>query len=90
MILVPFERLPGGHQTKNAEKLQEVGAVVMIPNEKLVQQSSILLDEVRHLVRSPRERENLAEKLHAEAARPEAAKDLADIILELGEKKDKK
>ena len=90
VILVPFERLPGGHQTKNAEKLQEAGAVRMIPNEKLVQQSSILLEEVRHLVRAPRERENLAEKLHAEAAHPEAAKDLAGIILELGERKDKK
>ena len=90
VVLVPFEMLPGGHQTKNAERLQEVGAVVAIPNEKLIQQPSVLLEEVRHLVRAPRERENLAEKLHLEVARPEAARNLAKIILEVGEQKAKK
>ena len=61
-----------------------------IPNEKLIQQPSVLLEEVRHLVRAPRERENLAEKLHLEVARPEAARNLAKIILEVGEQKAKK
>lgn len=84
VILVPFEQLPGGHQTKNAEKLVEKGAVVMVTDERMQQQPGVLLEAVRHLVRSPKEREVLAKKLHAEA-RPDAAKRLAEVILEVGD-----
>lgn len=84
VILVPYEQLPGGHQTKNAEKLQEMGAVVMIPDDKMRENPELLLEEVRHLVRAPRERRELAEKLHAEA-RLDAAKSLAEIVLQTGE-----
>lgn len=84
VILVPFERLPGGHQTKNAEKLQGLGAVAMVPDDKMRENPELLLDEVRHLVRAPRERRELAEKLRAEA-KPDAAKSLAEIVLRVGE-----
>lgn len=84
VVLVPFERLPGGHQTKNAERLYEKGAVAMVTDERMQQQPGILLEEVRHLVRAPRERAILAEKLHAEA-KPNAAKSLAEIIFRVGE-----
>ena len=43
----------------------------------------LLLDEVRHLVRAPRERAELASKLHDEA-KPDAAARLATIVLEVG------
>ncbi len=83
-ILVPFERLPGGHQSKNAEQLEKHGAVVVVSDEKMRQQPNLLLEEVRHLVRAPRERAELAEKLHAEI-KPEAAERLAEILLEVAE-----
>lgn len=86
VVLVPFERLPGGHQTKNAERLHEKGAVAMVTDERMQQQPGILLEEVRHLVRAPKERSALAEKLHAEA-KPDAAKSLAEIVLRVGEQK---
>lgn len=85
VVLVPFERLPGGHQTKNAERLVEMGAAMMIPNAQLEQEPELLLEMVHKLVRSPRVRADLAEKLHAQA-RPEAAKDLARVLVEVGEK----
>ncbi len=84
VVLVPFEQLPGGHQTKNAERLREKGAVAMVTDERMQQQPGVLLEEVRHLVRAPKERTTLAEKLHAEA-RPDAAKSLAEIVLKVGE-----
>lgn len=84
VILVPFERLPGGHQTKNAEKLQNLGAVVMVADERMRQQPGVLLEAVKHLIRSPKERKNLAKKLQSEA-RPDAAKSLAEVILKVGE-----
>lgn len=86
VVLVPFGRLPGAHQTKNAERLLEKGAVAVISDEKMQQQPNILLEEVRHLVRAPKTRSEMAEKLHAEA-RPDAAKDLAKVIIEVGEGK---
>ena len=85
VILVPFERLPGGHQTKNAGKMVVAGAAVMVADERMQQQPGILLEAVRHLVRAPRERERLAEKLHEEV-RLDAAEKLAEIVLEVGQK----
>ncbi len=84
VILVPFERLPGGHQTKNAEKLEAIHAVVVVPDEKMQQQPGLLLEEVKHLMRSPKQREELGQKLHQEA-RGDAAKRLAEILIGLGE-----
>ena len=88
VILVPFERLPGGHQVKNAEKLEKEGAVRVIYDEKLLNQPGLLLEEVRGLVRSPKKREELAKKLGATAKR-EAAKRLAEILVEVGKNRTK-
>lgn len=82
VILVPFEALPNSHQVRNAEDLASSGAVVMIKDAAMRKKPALLLDEVRHLVRSPRERATLAEKLHREAA-PDAAARLAMILLQI-------
>lgn len=84
VILVPFERLPGGHQVKNAEKLKALGAVAMVPDDKMREKPELLLEEVRHLVRAPKERRELAKRLHEEA-KLDAAKSLAEIVISVGE-----
>ena len=84
VILVPFERLPGAHQLRNAEKLQAMGAVMMVPDERMRQDPNELLEAVRHLVRAPRERQDLADKLHAEVM-PDAASRLAQILIDVSE-----
>ena len=81
-ILVPFERLPGGHQVKNAERLASAGAAAVINDYEMVKNPSALLDEIRRLVKNPRLRADMADKL-SEEARSDAAKRLADIILEV-------
>ena len=81
VILVPFERLPGGHQLKNAERLQSADAVVMLKDSDMMADHTKLLEEIRHLVKSPRQRADMADRLSKEA-RSDAAKRLADIILE--------
>ncbi|MBQ3321043.1 UDP-N-acetylglucosamine--N-acetylmuramyl-(pentapeptide) pyrophosphoryl-undecaprenol N-acetylglucosamine transferase [Candidatus Saccharibacteria bacterium] len=83
-ILVPFERLPGGHQEKNAERLEKTGSVAVVSDMKMVENPKLLLDEIRRLIRSPRLREDMAEKFHKEA-RADAANRLADIVLEVGQ-----
>ena len=80
-ILVPFEALPGGHQVKNAERLQETEAAVVIKDSEMIENPNRLLDEVRRLMRSPKLRANMAERLHEEA-RSDSADQLAKIILE--------
>lgn len=79
-ILVPFEVLPGGHQLRNAERLDEAKAVIMVKDSDMMKNPSVLLDEIRHLVRSPRLRADLADRLHEEA-RSDAALRLAKLIL---------
>ena len=80
VILIPFERLPGGHQVKNAEGLKKKDAVAVINDSVMVDHPDKLLEEIRHLVRSPKLRAELAAHLHAEA-RPDAARSLAEVIL---------
>lgn len=84
VILVPFEKLPGGHQLRNAEELAKKEAVVMIPDAQMRQNPGLLLEQVHHLVRATRERAVLAEKLHVEA-RPDAAERIAKILTEVAQ-----
>ncbi len=80
-ILVPFERLPGGHQQKNAERLVVAKAASVVSDMEMVKDPTKLLEEIRHLVKSPRLRAEMADRLHEES-RGDAAKRLAEIILE--------
>ena len=81
VILVPFAPLPGGHQVKNAERLVEAKAASMVNDLAMVDKPELLLQEIRHLIKSPRLRANMADRLHAEA-RADATKHLAELILE--------
>lgn len=81
VILVPFAPLPGGHQVKNAERLVKAKAASMVNDREMVDKPEILFDEIHHLIKSPRLRADMADRLHAEA-RPDATKRLAELILE--------
>ena len=82
VILIPFEQLPGSHQVKNAERIVDMNAAVMVKDSRMVEQPGILLEEAKRLVRSPKLRKEMASKLH-ETYKPKAAKDLADILIKL-------
>ena len=83
VVLVPYEKLPGDHQSRNAERLEKLGAVMVVPDSKMVEKPEELLEAVKMLIRSPKKREELALKLHEEA-KIDAAERLADILLEVG------
>lgn len=82
-ILVPFARLPGGHQTKNAERLLELNAVSVIDDVEMLKNPEILLKEIQHLLRSPKLCKEMAENFSHEAS-SNAAKRLAEIVLTEG------
>lgn len=79
-ILVPFAPLPGGHQVKNAERLEAAGAVAVVNDYEMVQNPEILLDEIKRLIKAPRLRAEMADELHKEA-HSTAASRLAKIVL---------
>ena len=83
VILVPFEKLPGGHQVKNADRLAAREAVAVVYDERMVKDPELLLELTRKLIRSPKVRDNLAGHLH-EMANPKAAGDLARMVLKVG------
>ena len=83
VILVPFEKLPGGHQVKNADRLAEQGAAAVIYDERMLKEPELLLELTRKLVRSPKLRAELAANLH-KVANPAAAAELAKIVLKVG------
>ena len=83
VVLVPFEKLPGGHQVKNAERLEAEKAVMVIRDDKMVKKPELLLEAVQGLVRSPKKRANLAKTLHS-TVKSGAAKELAEILIKVG------
>ena len=80
-ILVPFERLPGSHQVRNAERLKSSGAVEVVNDSEMMANPNKLLEAIRHILKSPRLRADMADALHKEA-RADAAHRLAKIILD--------
>lgn len=81
VILVPFAELPGAHQTKNAERLAEIGAAKCIDDAVMVKHPKKLLELVKELANKPAERAKLAAALHDEA-KLDSAKKLAEIVVE--------
>lgn len=80
VILIPFEKLPGGHQVKNAEKLAKDGAAVSLLDSKMTKKPTLLLEEIKKLIKDGKNREELAKKLHSEA-KQDAAEKLAEILI---------
>jgi UDP-N-acetylglucosamine--N-acetylmuramyl-(pentapeptide) pyrophosphoryl-undecaprenol N-acetylglucosamine transferase len=81
-ILIPNPYLAGGHQIKNAEALQKIGAVEIVANDASAEQ---LLGKVVKLLSDSTKRKSLAQKLGS-TAKLEAASDLADILLSIANK----
>jgi UDP-N-acetylglucosamine--N-acetylmuramyl-(pentapeptide) pyrophosphoryl-undecaprenol N-acetylglucosamine transferase len=76
-ILIPNPFLTGGHQIKNAEQLQKIGAVEIVDNNAA---ADVLLGKAVKLLTDPTKRKSLAAKLGS-TAKLEAANDLAAILL---------
>lgn len=80
-IVVPNPILTGGHQTKNAQQLEKSNAIIVLSEEKLTKDHTVLYNAIRDLLDHQEKRHKLAQNL-GELAKPDATKRLADIILE--------
>jgi len=77
-IIIPSPFLTGGHQLRNAEELTTKDAAVVLQNDVSPQK---LLSELDSLLQNKQRREQLAHNIGS-LAQPEAAVQLADILLE--------
>jgi len=85
-ILIPNARLTAGHQLKNAAEYAQGGAAEVIEEEELSTSPQTLVDTISSLLANPTKRTQMAKTFHA-LFKPDAAKDVADMIEEVARKK---
>jgi UDP-N-acetylglucosamine--N-acetylmuramyl-(pentapeptide) pyrophosphoryl-undecaprenol N-acetylglucosamine transferase len=79
-ILIPFPHATDNHQEVNARALVQSGAALMFREAELTGQA--LAENIRALKEDPARRRQM-EKRAALLGRPEAAKELADVLVDL-------
>lgn len=80
-ILIPNGKLTGGHQLKNAAVYAEKGAVMIVDEEKIIDDPQILVSAVRSIL-SNSALANKMTRAFLPFARPNAARDVADMIID--------
>lgn len=78
-ILIPSPYLTGGHQLKNAAAYAEDGGVEVIDELELSSSPQLLVDTITTMLANPRQLQKMGKTFHAHA-KPNAAKDMAEII----------
>lgn len=81
VIMVPNPYLTSGHQLKNAQVYEQKHAALTVDEEELEKNPLVLSRAIEQLLDNPDEREALGKALST-FARPEAALDMATLIVE--------
>jgi UDP-N-acetylglucosamine--N-acetylmuramyl-(pentapeptide) pyrophosphoryl-undecaprenol N-acetylglucosamine transferase len=81
-VIIPSPFLTGGHQLKNARQLADIGAAV-VADESIEPDEFLVL--VNELLGNDHRRFELAKNLYA-TAKPDAAAELAEIIIKNAKK----
>jgi UDP-N-acetylglucosamine--N-acetylmuramyl-(pentapeptide) pyrophosphoryl-undecaprenol N-acetylglucosamine transferase len=79
-ILVPNAALTGGHQLKNAAVYEDAAAALVLVEDDMVENPDLLLNAITQLLSAPKETKAMAKRFSA-FAKPDAAKDMARLIL---------
>jgi UDP-N-acetylglucosamine--N-acetylmuramyl-(pentapeptide) pyrophosphoryl-undecaprenol N-acetylglucosamine transferase len=85
-IIIPNPILTGGHQTKNAAAYAAAGAVIVVSEKQLADEGRELANEIIYLLQHSERRQALATNLQT-FARPDAARMLAERLLQIGRAK---
>lgn len=80
-IIVPNPYLTGGHQLKNAAVYTKKQAGVVIDEIRMIAEPHELLDTVTALILNPSELMRMSKAIHT-FAKPEAARDMAAMVIE--------
>jgi UDP-N-acetylglucosamine--N-acetylmuramyl-(pentapeptide) pyrophosphoryl-undecaprenol N-acetylglucosamine transferase len=87
-IIIPNPLLTGGHQLKNADMLLDNNAVLVLTEEQLLNNPSVLVESINKLLSDNTLRENLSDNI-GKLAKPDAALHIAKLILGLDDAKAK-
>ncbi len=79
-ILVPNAALTGGHQLKNAAVYGDAQVAVVLDEDQMVETPKLLVDAVSFYLNDPKTTASMAKRF-AKFAKPNAAKDMASLIL---------
>ena len=79
-ILIPNGKLTGGHQLKNAEVYRAKDAAVIVNEDDMIENPKLLVDAVHTVLDNPSTTKSMAKRFSA-FAKPDAARDVADMIL---------
>lgn len=79
-VLVPNAALTGGHQLKNAAVYEDAEAAVVLDEDQMVDKPQMLVEVLKDLVENPTQALAMAKKF-SKFAKPNAAKDMARLIL---------
>ncbi len=79
-ILVPNAALTGGHQIKNAAVYGEAQVAIVLNEDATVESPQLLVDAVNSYLKDPKTTETMAKRFGG-FAKPNAAKDMAGLIL---------
>lgn len=79
-ILVPNARLTGGHQMKNAQVYKKSNAVEIVSDDEIENSPEILSNKILELLDDSQKTSKMSQEF-SKFAKPNAAKDVADMIL---------
>lgn len=79
-ILVPNKALTGGHQIKNATVYEEAQVVIVVDEEKAADDPSLLVKAVHFYLKDRKTTKVMTDRF-GHFAKPDAAKDMAKLIL---------
>ena len=79
-IIVPNERLTGGHQVKNAAVYQQAKAIIVLEDTRLVSEPLSLVDTINATLLNPTTLQRLSVNIQ-KFAKPDAAKDMMNLIV---------
>lgn len=80
-VVIPSNFLAAGHQLKNAQYLAKQGAAIVLDDNQLADDANRLAKQLSRLLSDPVHQKRLAANL-AKFARPHAAEELANLILD--------
>lgn len=86
IILIPNAQLTGAHQVKNAAVYAKENAALIINEDELSSNPSLLTHELKQLLNSPKEMKRMSKALFG-FAKPDAAKNMAEMVYKAGIKK---
>jgi len=89
VIIVPSPHLPGGHQLKNADVYEQAGAALVLDEDELILNPLKLKQAILHLLADTKKRAAMARAIYR-FARPDAAIDMAAMIVEAAATRKKK